>query len=288
MSRPSGAAAVVVVAAATAVAYRDVLAGLAAQWAADGNWSHGFLVAPLAVWLGWRRRAALAATPPYPSVAGLAVVAAGLGLLAVGRLGAELFLARLSLVVVVTGAVLALWGSGRLRVLALPLAFLLLAVPWPAIVFNQLALPLQLVASQAGEICLRLGEVPVLREGNVLVLPGTTLEVAEACSGIRSLVSLTMLALVVGEITLDRPALRAVLAALTLPVAVGANAARVAATGLAAHYWSAEAARGVFHGFSGGIVFGAALALLLAAARALGVFDRAPAVAARRPAAAEA
>ncbi|HXH06364.1 MAG TPA: exosortase/archaeosortase family protein [Vicinamibacterales bacterium] len=283
----SSVAATVVVA-ATVIAYRDVLTGLAAQWASDGNWSHGFLVGPVAAWLAWRRRAGIAAARPRPSDAGLALIGIGVALFAIGRLGSELFLTRLSLVVVVTGSVLALWGPRRLRAVAFPLAFLLLAIPWPAILFNQLAFPLQLLASLAGEACLRAGDVPVLREGNLLVLPGATLEVAEACSGIRSLVSLTMLALVVGEVALDRPALRAALVVLTPPVAVAANAARVAATGFAAHYWGPAAARGVFHGFSGWIVFSAALVLLLLLARALAWLDRAAPAEARRPAVAEA
>jgi exosortase len=122
---------------------------------------------------------------------------------------------------------------------------------------------LQLLASGAGAATLELAGVPVLREGNVLVLASTSLEVVEACSGIRSLVSLLTLALVLGHFSLRRSSSRLLLAVAAIPVAIVANAARVAGTGLAAHYWSPEAAQGFFHGFSGWIVFAVAFAALL-------------------------
>ncbi len=168
--------------------YRDVLAKLVADWAADENYSHGFLIVPIALYFAWKRRHRLAALPSRPaSVAGLLLVAGSVAVLAAGVLGAELFLTRLSMLGVLAGAVLFLYGWNHLRVLAFPLAFLLLMIPIPAIIFNQIAFPLQLLASRFGELALDGAGVPVLREGNVITLANTTLEVAEACSGIRSL-----------------------------------------------------------------------------------------------------
>jgi exosortase len=181
-----------------------------------------------------------------------------------GTLGAELFLSRVSFIGVLAGLVLFLAGRAQLRALAFPLAFLLLMIPLPALIFNRIAFPLQLLASRAGATALEWASVPVLREGNVLVLATTTLEVAEACSGIRSLVSLLTLAIVLGQFSLRTRWGRGALAAASVPVAIAANAGRVAGTGLAAHFWSPEAAEGFFHAFSGWIVFGVAFAVLLA------------------------
>lgn len=246
-----------------AAAYHDILAGLVRQWSSDDNYSHGYIVLPLAAWFAWQRRGRLQALAPRPSWTGLGVIAGSLGLLLIGTLGAELFLSRVSLLGVVAGTVLFLWGWAHLRALAFPIAFLVLMIPLPAIIFNQIAFPLQLFASQVGAGTMEAVGVPVLREGNVLVLPRTTLEVAEACSGIRSLVSLITLAIVLGQFTLGGPWTRTALAVAAVPVAIATNALRVAGTGIATHFWSAEAAEGFFHAFSGWMVFGAAFAALL-------------------------
>jgi exosortase len=160
-------------------------------------------------------------------------------------------------------------GWPALRVLAFPLAFLVLMIPIPAILFNQVAFPLQLVASQAGAAVLAALSIPVLREGNVIVLAHTSLEVAEACSGIRSLISLLTLGVLYGYFTDRRPAVRVAIALSTVPIAIVANAGRVAGTGIAAHYYGPEAAQGFFHTFSGWLVFVVALALLFLLTRAL-------------------
>ena len=183
---------VCVLTAAVLWVYGGILSSLVRQWASDDNYSHGFFVVPLALYFAWERRADLKAAPLEPSAAGIVVVAISLAVLIAGLLGAELFLTRISLLGVLAGTVLYVWGRGHFRILAFPLAFLALMIPLPAIIFNQIAFPLQLLASRAGELVIGLAGIPVVREGNVLQLPSRTLEVAEACSGIRSLVSLVM------------------------------------------------------------------------------------------------
>ena len=159
-------------------------------------------------------------------------------LLVAGLLGAELFLSRVSMIGVLAGAILFLFGWPHLRVLLFPLAFLLLMIPLPAIIFNQIAFPLQLLASHVGEYDdQRAASIPILREGNVLILANTTLEVAEACSGIRSLVSLFTLGIVFGYFVDPRPWVRVVIALSAMPVAILANGLRVASAGVAAHYY---------------------------------------------------
>jgi exosortase len=243
--------------------YAGVLRKLAYDWTHDDNYSHGWLIVPLALFFAWRQRESLLEMPPRPALIGLIPIAAALMLLVAGLLGAELFLSRVSIVVFVTGAVLFLLGWQHLRMLAFPLAFLLLMIPLPAIIFNQIALPLQLVASRFGQSTIELAGIPVLREGNVIVLSNTTLEVADACSGIRSLVSLLTLGIVYGYFMDSRGWVRAIVALWTIPVAILTNALRVAGTGIAAHYYGAGVAEGFFHTFSGWMVFVAAIALLM-------------------------
>jgi exosortase len=170
---------------------------------------------------------------------------------------------RIAILGMLVGTLLFLFGWGRLRVLVFPIAFLLLMIPIPAIIFNQIAFPLQLLASRFGESVMNAANVPVLREGNVLVLANITLEVAQACSGIRSLVSLLTLAIVLGYFADPRMWVRILIAVASVPVAVITNGARVAGTGLAAHHFGPAAAEGFLHEFSGWLVFIAAFALLL-------------------------
>ena len=249
--------------AAIGLMYVGVVSSLVRQWASDDNYSHGFFVVPLALYFAWERRAKLAAATPHPGLVGLLVILGSVALWMVGLLGAELFLTRISLIGVIGGTVWFVWGRRHLEILAFPILFLLFMIPLPSIIFNQLAFPLQLVASQAGEAVIAAAGVPVLRDGNVLRLPSRTLEVVEACSGIRSLVSLIMLAVVLGYFTETRVGPRIAIAAAAVPVAIIANAARVAGTGLASEWIGREAAEGFFHSFSGWLMFVVAFAALL-------------------------
>ncbi len=239
------------------------MVSLAGVWYADGNYSHGFLIVPMAIYLAWERRAILAATPVLPSAFGLVVVAGSVVLLVGGLLGAGLFLARVSIIGSVAGAILFLFGWKMLRELQFPLAFLLLMIPLPAIIFDKIAFPLQLLASSLGEYSISSMNIPILREGNVLILANATLEVVEACSGIRSLVSLFTFGLVFGYIADRRIWVRAVIALSAIPVAILANGMRVAGAGVAAHNYGPSGAEGLFHDISGWLVFVVALLMIL-------------------------
>jgi exosortase len=255
-------AALVAAFAAFLLCYWPVLTKLVYDWGHDDNYSHGFLIVPLALYFVWERRAALLSAPVKPSWVGLAITVLSLALLVAGQLGAELFVTRMSIIGLLVGSVLFVCGWHVLRLLWFPLAFLLLMVPPPAIIFNQIAFPLQLLASRLGEVTLHACSIPVLREGNVMELANTRLEVAEACSGIRSLISLLTLGIVYGYFIDRRGVVRAIIALSTIPIAIVTNGLRVAGTGLAAHYYGPEAAEGFFHTFSGWLVFIAAFALL--------------------------
>lgn len=247
--------------------YRTILLDLVREWDLDQNYSHGYLVIPAALYLAWLRRGDLARQPLAPSVAGALIVGASLLVLLAGTAGIEYFLTRVSFVGVIAGAVIFLLGWGHFRVLAFPIAFLLLMIPLPAILFNQVAFPLQLLASHVGVQALNLIDVPVLREGNVIVLPAVTLEVAEACSGIRSLVSLVTVASFYAVLTQSGTLARTAITLSAVPAALFANALRVAGTGIAAYYYGASAATGFLHGFSSWFVFVVAFLLVVGVER---------------------
>ena len=204
-----------------------MLPPLVADWLDDPNYSHGFLVPGLSAYFVWDRRQTLARLRPQPHWGGLVLLWCGLGMLLLGHLGAELFLMRSSMVVVLTALVWYLLGRPYVHALAFPLAFLLFMIPLPAILLNTITLPLQLLATQVSTFALQLVQLPVYREGNIIYLPHTTLEVAEACSGLRSLVSLLALAVVLAYITQRRLSTRWLLVLSAVPIALVANAFRI-------------------------------------------------------------
>ena len=242
--------------------YAPALGHLVSQWWHDPNFSHGFFVPAFSAFVVWQERERLKRLPPRPSWFGLPLLAGALCVMIVGQMGAELFLARFSLLLVLAGLILFFLGWSFLRALALPLAFLLLMIPVPSIVFNQITFPLQLLASKVAASVLPLLGVPILQEGNVINLPAMALEVAEACSGIRSLMSLVTLAIIYGYLTERRVAARVLLALASVPIAVAANSVRIIGTGLLVQYWDPDTAEGFFHASWGWIIFVISLSLL--------------------------
>ncbi len=244
--------------------YYSILAHLVGDWWRDPNFSHGFLVPAFSAFIVWRDRRQLAALPREPAWSGLAIIIGALAMLIVGVLGAEFFLSRCSFVFLLAGLIVFFQGWRHFRLVLFPWAFLFFMIPIPAIIFNQIAFPLQFLAARLADSLLTLFGVPVLREGNIIQLPTVTLEVAEACSGIRSLMSLGALAVIYGYFLEPRILGRVLLALSAIPIAVVANGMRVMGTGLAGYYWDPEKAEGFFHEFSGWVIFVISLALLLA------------------------
>ena len=255
-----------------AAVYYHVLAKLVADWWQIPDFSHGFLVPVFAAYMVWVKRKTLLATKIAPTWSGIVVVILGLVVLLLGVYGAELFLSRVSLVILLTGLVLSFGGWHLLKELRFALLVLLLAIPIPAIIFNEITLPLQTLAAKLASALLPLFGVPVLREGNVIELPAMKLEVAEACSGIRSLMSLLTFSIFYGYF-LERSALRrTVLALASIPIAIAANAVRILGTGLCVQYWDPEKALGFFHEFSGWVMFLVSLGCLFIVHRTMGLF----------------
>jgi exosortase len=245
-----------------AAIYWGVIVKLVYDWYTQPDFSHGFLVAPFSAYLIWTKRETLRKTPVRQSWAGVPLIVAGIFTLFLGVYGAELFLARLSLLMLLGGLIWTLAGRQMLRELRFPLLVLLLGIPWPKVLYNQITFPLQILASKLASSALPLFGVPVMRDGNIIQLPSMPLEVAEACSGIRSLMSLFTAAVFYGYFLEPSVKRRVILALAAIPIAVLANGARIVGTGLAVQYWDPEKALGFFHEFSGWLIFVVSLILL--------------------------
>ncbi len=243
--------------------YGSVLASLVSDWWTDPDYGHGFFIPLFSAYVLYRERERWTNTPVKPSNFGLLVMVGAVGLFLVGSLGAELFTARFSLLVLLAGMILFLAGWRMLRAVAFPLGFLILMIPLPNIVYNQITFPLQLFASRFATFWLELFRVPVLRDGNILLFSNYSLEVVEACSGIRSLMTLISLAIVYGYLMEPRRHVRYALVLLMVPIAVVSNAIRIMGAGLMARHFGPAAAEGFLHEFSGWVIFLAALLLLL-------------------------
>jgi exosortase len=254
---------IAVVSVAALFLYRHVLIALIGDWWKDPNYSHGFVMPFFAGFVIWRLRDRLKSLQLEPSWSGLGVCVVAMGLLVLGTLGAEFFTSRFSLLVLMASMVVLFLGWKHFRVLVFPWSMLLIAIPIPAILINQITFPLQLTASRLATGLLSTVGVPVLRDGNVIQLPSTTLEVVEACSGIRSLMSLIALAAIFGYLKDHRVWHRWLLVVLAVPIAVVANSVRIMGTGLLAQYWDPDKAEGFFHMFEGWVIFLLALSLLL-------------------------
>jgi exosortase len=246
----------------TVILYAPVIKNLVQDWWGNPDYGHGVLVPLFAGYVLWREREKWVRCEIKPSNFGLLVMAASVVLLIGGSLGAELFTSRFSLLVLLAGMVLFLAGWKMLRSVSFPLGFLTLMLPIPVIIYNQITFPLQLLASRFATFWLELMQVPVLREGNVLILPNYSLEVVEACSGIRSLMTLITLAIAYGYLVERRRWVLYTLPVLMVPIAIVSNAIRIMGTGFLTYHFGPKAAEGFFHEFSGWIIFLAALVLM--------------------------
>jgi exosortase len=252
--------------------YGSILARLFLQWVGpsrDPNFEHGIFVPIFALFILWQERKKLTAIPSAPSWAGLPLVVLSLLMLALGVLGAELFFSRVSLLILLAGLIILFQGWTFFRAVLFPWSFLILMIPIPNLLISRVTFPLQLLASKLATVLLQLVAVPVLRQGNMIVLAAMPLDVAEACSGIRSLLTLVTLAIIYGYLLETRIWVRVVLASSAVPIAVAANSFRIFGTGLLVQYWDPDKAEGFFHAFSGWLIFVVALIMLYAVHRVI-------------------
>ena len=252
--------------------FGPILYYMVLHWGAVDDYSHGFLVVPLALYFAWERRYELQRAAIRPSWWGLVPLALGSLALIIGRLGVELTAMRVSFVLTLIGIQILLLGREVFRILAFPMFFLFFMVPLPESFVNVVAFPLQLIAADFAVDTLHLLHIPALREGNIIHLAQTQLFVAEACAGLRSLMALGALAVVFAYFFRKNPIERIIIVASAIPIAIFVNAFRVALTGYLAHQMGSAAAEGLIHQTEGVFTFGLAFGLLLVEAWLLSVF----------------
>ncbi len=243
--------------------YYSVILKMVGDWSNDPNYSHGFLVPLIALYLLWQKRHSLIQTPISPSNWGLIVLISGLCIYVFGYLAAELFTMRISMLVVLAGLIISNLGMSFFRYAFLPYGYLYFMIPLPYMLYDAIAFPLKLFVAKYSVIVLQSIGISVYREGNIIMLPAITLEVADACSGIRSLMSLLALGVAYAYFSQKSLTKKIILVISTIPIAVLANAVRVIGTGILAHQYGEKAAEGFFHEFAGMVIFAVSMAMLI-------------------------
>lgn len=249
--------------------YWPVIVPMVKQWASDDNYSHGFLVPIISLYLAYMRKNELLDAVIRPCNYGILLVAFGLLMLILGWVATEYLTMRSSLVVVIAGLILYLLGWEIFKILLAPLCYLFLMVPIPAVLYDAAAFPLKLFVTKVSVLSMKALGIVVWQEGNILMFPNITLEVADACSGLRSIMSLLALGAAYAFVLHTKTRDRVILIVSTLPIAVLTNTLRVVATGVLAQFYGSAAAEGFFHEFAGLFVFAAAVVMFVALGSAL-------------------
>ena len=249
--------------------YWPVIVPMIKQWASDDNYSHGFLVPIISLYLAYMRKNELQDAVIRPCNHGIFLIAFGLLMLILGWVATEYLTMRSSLVVVIAGLVLSLLGWEICKILLAPLCYLFLMVPIPAVLYDAAAFPLKLFVTNVSVLSMKALGIVVWQEGNILMFPNITLEVADACSGLRSIMSLLALGAAYAFVLHTKTRDRVILIVSTLPIAVLTNTLRVVATGVLAQFYGSAAAEGFFHEFAGLFVFAAAVVMFVALGSAL-------------------
>jgi len=249
--------------------YHTIFASMAQDWSKNDNYSHGFFIPVISGYMVWSMRDELRRLSLQPANWGIIVLIAGLGQLYIAKVGSEYFLQRSSIILVLLGIVLFLAGTAAARKVIVPLMYLLFMVPLPAIIWNKIAFPMQLFSSAVTEMVIRVIGIPVMREGNVLYLAQTTLEVIDACSGLRSLTTMFALSAAFAWFSVLSTTKKWILFLAAAPIAILANIVRLTGTAGLASLYGEKAAQGFLHDFSGLFVFVVGLLLLVFASKLL-------------------
>lgn len=243
--------------------YWKTIYGMIMDWYIDPNYSHGFLIPLISGYLLWQKRNNIKSVDINPFNSGLLIIILGLGIYLVGNVSGESFSMRVSMLFVLGGTLLFIYGTGLFKTVSFPFFYLIFMIPLPYILYDSLAFPLKLIVSKYSVGFLKFIGVPVMREGNIIYLVSTTLEVADACSGIRSIMSLLALSAAFSYFTQRGWIKRIALIVLAIPIAILSNSIRVIGTGILASKYGAKVAEGFFHEFAGLVIFGVAMVMLI-------------------------
>ncbi len=247
-----------------AAVFYPIYPGLISTWLEDSNNSHGILVPFISAFFVWKQREKIKSYPQRPCMIGGVLLALSLTAYTLSYTGGIAVVSRLMIIFSLIGLILFNYGKSLFRLLAFPLLFLFFMIPVPVSIISLISLPLQGMATDISTIIIRLASIPVYQEGHMLYFVETQLEVAEACSGIHSIVALVMLSTVLVYIYPMKKRSRLILILSAIPIALFANIVRVSGTGILAHFYGASVARGFLHEFSGMAVFIFGLFLLIA------------------------
>ena len=256
--------------------YYQIIFSMGKDWYADSDYSHGFLIPFISAYIIWTNREKISTIRINSDNLGLLVLFKGLSLYILGITGAEFFTMRFSMIPVILGIVYYLCGKEMTKNVLVPVGFLVFMIPVPAIVFNIAAFPLKLLAANIATNVIQFLSIPVVRDGNIIYLKDMTLEVADACSGIRSLMSMLALGVSYAYIFQKCMLKRTILVLCVLPITIIANVARVTGTGILSHYVGPAAASGFFHEFAGIVIFLVAFAMFISVATILRIWETEP------------
>lgn len=245
-----------------ALVYYKAIIALIDDWSNDPNFSHGFLIPFVAAYMVWFKQNEIRLAKSEKTRSGLFIILFGMLVHIAGSVGAELFLMRISMVITLAGIVIYCYGYDVLKVVQVPIAYLIMMIPIPYILWNKVAFPLQLFSARISAEMIKMMGIPVFREGNILHLANTSLEVVDACSGIRSLTSLLALSGAFAFLARLSTFKKWILFLSAIPIAVLVNVVRLTITGCMAAWISPETAHGFLHDMSGLIIFSTALILV--------------------------
>ncbi len=242
--------------------YQKAIIELISDWSIDPNFSHGFLIPFVALYMVWYKQNEILQIPHKPTRTGIYIILFGMLVHIAGNVGAELFLMRFSMIITLSGIIIYFYGFKMFWKVMIPVAYLIMMIPIPDILWNKIAFPLQLFSAKISSQTIGMLSIPVFREGNILHLSNTSLEVVDACSGLRSLTSLLALTGAFAFIAPLGTINKWVLFFSAIPIAVAVNVIRLTITGAMAAWIGPETAHGFLHDMSGLIIFGAALILV--------------------------